>query len=75
MPGVIHSHGLEAVRAAGFALPSPWPDVVWRRLMQMARLAQRCGTPEEVNLLTRHDPSTTFYKGQRKEDWPVACKE
>lgn len=72
----------EAVRAAGFRLPSAWLDGVLHRLKHegpervlthLARLAQRCGTPEArkkwASLLTRQEQMR--YPQDQAAGWPM----
>lgn len=71
----------EAVRAAGFSLPQTWREGVLPRrkqegparvLWHLARLSQRCGTPEVgkqwQDLLRRHDPMS--YPRFQEAGWP-----
>jgi RNase P subunit RPR2 len=72
----------EAVRAAGFSLPKTWLEGVLHRLKHegpervlshLARLSQRCGTPEVHKkwqyLLRRHDQMQ--YPRFQQENWPI----
>lgn len=72
----------EAVRAAGFSLPKSWLDGVLHRLKQegpervlahLARLCQRCGTPEVWKkwsyLQARHDQMQ--YPQYQAAGWPI----
>lgn len=72
----------EAVRAAGFSLPKTWLEGVLHRLKQegpervlahLARLCQRCGTPEVWKkwsyVLTRHNQMQ--YPQYQAAGWPI----
>lgn len=72
----------EAVRAAGYSLPPTWLEGVLHRLKNagpervlshLARLCQRCATPEIHKkwqyLLRRHDQMQ--YPGFQQEGWPI----